>query len=288
MKGISPNEAKPLIFVSLVISGAQIDRRQTNDDGYYYFLTTPRDGANLVFETGGSEVGRVVLSAGIGSSIRQDITIDWLAVKRLVKAKPGIISVKDDYPRDENSAKMFEKAMASAREKKTGNAIDLFKRIVDKDPKDFVVWTELGTLYFGLGKFPDAEAAYIKALDQKPDFMVALMNLGKLDLAQNLPEKAIVAFTAAVNADLNSADAFQYLGEAYLMAKQGSKAVIALNEAIRLAPIEKVDVHLRLAALYNAAGARNRAANEYKIFLEKKPDYSGREKLEKYIKENSN
>ena len=72
-----------------------------------------------------------------------------------------------------------------------------------------------------------------------------------------------------------------------MQAKQGSKAVIALNEAIRLAPDENADLHLRLAALYNAAGAKDRAANEYKLFLAKRPKYPESQKLEKYIKENS-
>ena len=84
-------------------------------------------------------------------------------------------------------------------------------------------------------------------------------------------------------ADSNGLEAvrIQYLG-----AKQGSKAVISLNEAIRLAPQAKAELHLRLAALYNAAGAKDRAVNEYKLFLEKKPDYPDRLKLEAYIKAN--
>ena len=86
--------------------------------------------------------------------------------------------------------------------------------------------------------------------------------------------------------DRNSADSFHYLGEAYLQNKQGSKAVVVLNEAIRLAPNEKADIHLRLGALYNAAGAKDRAANEYKLFLQKRPDHKDKSKLEAYIKEN--
>ena len=60
-----------------------------------------------------------------------------------------------------------------------------------------------------------------------------------------------------------------------------------MNEAIRLAPNEKADLHLRLGALYNAAGAKPQAVNEYKLFLQKRPDYKEKEKLEKYIKDNS-
>jgi Tfp pilus assembly protein PilF len=77
-----------------------------------------------------------------------------------------------------------------------------------------------------------------------------------------------------------------YLGEAYLQSKKGSKAVIYLNEAIRLEPVEKAEIHLRLAALYNAAGAKPLASKEYKMFLDKVPSYKDKAALEKYISEN--
>lgn len=90
-----------------------------------------------------------------------------------------------------------------------------------------------------------------------------------------------------MEAEIASADAQHYLGEAYLQAKKGSKAVGYLNEAIRLAPIEKAEIHLRLASLYNGAGLKDKAVEEYKMFLEKVPNYKEKEKIEKYIKENS-
>jgi hypothetical protein len=54
-----------------------------------------------------------------------------------------------------------------------------------------------------------------------------------------------------------------------------------LNEAIRLAPIEKAEIHLRLAQLYNGANLKDKAVEEYKLFLGKVPDYKDRDKLDK-------
>lgn len=286
IRGLAAGDQKPTIFVSLLIGGSIADRMQPNERGYYYFLKSPADGATIIFEANNSEVGRVVLSGGVGSSVRRDIELDWSAVDRSAKA-PGVISVQDAYKRSPDAEKAFDKAMSAVHEKHSDEAAKLFLQIVEKDPKDFVAWTELGTVYFGKSKYADAENAYAKAIENKPDFIVALMNLGKLYLAQKQAEKAIVPLTRAATADRSSADAFHYLGEAYLQAKQGSKAVIALNEAIRLAPVEKAEVHLRLAALYHAAGLKDRAANEYKLFLEKVPNYKEKEQLEKYIKENA-
>ena len=59
-----------------------------------------------------------------------------------------------------------------------------------------------------------------------------------------------------------------------------------MYEALKLDPVGKAEAHLRLAALYNGAGMKDKAANEYVEFLKKKPDYPERKKLEQYIAEN--
>ncbi len=59
-----------------------------------------------------------------------------------------------------------------------------------------------------------------------------------------------------------------------------------LAEALRLDPIGKAQAHLRLAALFNGAGMKDKAANEYQEFLKKQPSYKDRRRLEEYIKEN--
>jgi len=92
--------------------------------------------------------------------------------------------------------------------------------------------------------------------------------------------------TNAVKARPDSADAHILLAEAYLQTKKGNSAVYHYNEALKLAPIEKAEVHLRLASLYDAAGLKTKASAEYKLFLQKQPDYVEKNRLETYIKEN--
>jgi tetratricopeptide (TPR) repeat protein len=232
-----------------------------------------------------AEIGRTVLIGGVGSDVRRDIEIDWHSVTS-GNAPPGVISAKNAYQRSADANKALNKALAAAKAKKDDEALNLFKEIVEKDPKDFVAWAEMGTLYFARSKYTDAEAAYGKALEQKADYLPAWMNLGKLYLSQRNLDLAVNAFLRAANAEPTSADAFMYLGESYLQAKQGSKAVIALNEALRLEPQAMADAHLRLATLYDAAGAKDRASAEYKIFLQKRPNHPDRQKLADYIKAN--
>ena len=287
-RGIADGEKRPQVFVALFLGGSQVDRVQVNDRGYYYFLRSPSNAAVLVFEADNIEVGRVVLMSQIGSTVRRDIEIDWLKTGRNRDGPPGVISARDSYARSPEAEKEFDTGLAASRAKRSGDAKMIFERMLVKDEKDYAAWTELASLYFNDSEFKKAETAYVKALELKNDFMAALVNLGKLYLITKEPEKATLVLTKAVMTDPGSANAFHFLGEAYLQTKQGSKAVPALNEAIRLKPVEKAELHLRLAALYDAAGVKDRAAAEYKLFLEKVPDFKNRSGLERYIKENSN
>jgi tetratricopeptide (TPR) repeat protein len=285
--GVKPGDVRPTIDVTLLVGGVQADRMRTNDSGFYYFLKAASNNSQLLFEVDHSEIGRVPLAEGVGSSVRRDIELDIGSIRSSGSTPPGVISARSAYKRSADNEKDLSRALDLAKAKKNNEAVSIFKAIVDRDGNDFVTWTELGTSLFNDSKYEDAEQAYTKALALKPDFMPALMNLGKLYLAQKKFDKSAAVFYRSVMADPRSADAFHYLGEAFLQTKEGNKAVIALNEALRLEPVKKAEIHLRLATLYNAAGAKDRAAAEYKAFLAKTPNYPDKEKLEKYIQQNA-
>jgi tetratricopeptide (TPR) repeat protein len=98
---------------------------------------------------------------------------------------------------------------------------------------------------------------------------------------------AIGTLTKAYKLEPNSADVNHFLGEAYLQNKQGTLAIAHMRRAIEISPDGKADLHLRIAWLYNAAGAKDLAAAEYKLLLEKKPNHPDKQKLLQYIAENS-
>ena len=142
------------------------------------------------------------------------------------------------------------------------------------------------TVYLFKQSLDESEQAYLKAISERPTFFLAQMNLGKLRFIRKKYEESIDPLTEAVKIQASSADANYYLGEAYLQLKKGSKAVGYLYEALKLDPVGRAEVHLHLAALYNAAKLKDKAAAEYAEFLKKKPDYPDRKKLEQYIAEN--
>jgi len=141
-----------------------------------------------------------------------------------------------------------------------------------------------GSGALGGAPFSEAETAYSKSAQLKPDYEPALVNLGRVRIAvKNFPG-AIEVLDRAVKNEPTSPEANYFLGEAYLQARLGSKAVPYLDEAIKLSPDTMAEAHLRLAALYNAKGLKQKAADEYAAFLKQRPNYPDRKKLEAFIK----
>jgi tetratricopeptide (TPR) repeat protein len=266
-----------------IINGTLIGRQTVSANGRYRF-TELRDGEyDVVVLSENSEVARVRVrvQSVYKTDFRQDIMLEARTNRPPIRA--ATVSASDVYERSSANKSLFEKAEKAIDAKKYDEALDLLGRLVAADPKDFQAWTELGTVQLIRNNAEEAEKAYRHAIEERPSFALALLNLGRLFSAQKKFEAAIEPLAEAVKSAPTSPDANFLLGEAYLQIKKGSKAVPYLTEAARLG---KPEAHLRLAALYNGAGMKDKAAIEYEEFLKKKPDYPDRKKLEQYIMEN--
>ncbi len=264
------------------VDAGEVGRQSISNRGRYRFTNLRTGEYEVVIEVDNKEITRVRLMTNGPSpfyGFRQDFEFDW---KKSANANPKaeVISAADLYQRSAVNKSLFQKAGSALDKKKYDEAVTLLRQIVDNDKLDFQVWTLLGTIHQVQGKLEDAESAYLSAIQARPEFALALLDLGKLRASQKRFEQAIEPLTRAVEIQPQSADANLLLGEVYLQNKQGSKAVPYLTEAARLGRIEG---YLRLGWLYDAAGMKDKAAAEYEALLKKKPDYPERKKLEQYI-----
>ena len=266
-----------------IINGTLIGRQTVSANGRYRFTELRNGEYDVVVLSENHEIARVRVrvESVYKNDFQQDITLEARADHRTTKA--ATVSVSDLYERTGANKSLFEKAEKAVDEKKYPEALDLLGQLVAADGKDFQAWTELGTVQLMSNNFDEAEKAYRRAIQERPTFTLALLNLGRLLSAQKKFEAAIEPLDQGVKSSPTSADANFLLGEAYLQLKKGSKAVPYLTEAAKLG---KPEAHLRLAALYNAAGMKDKAAIEYEEFLKKKPAYPDRKKLEQYISDN--
>ena len=280
---------KPISFdVLLYNSGYVIARQTVASNGSYRFNDLGDGDYDLVVELENSEIARMRIhlrSPIVKTDFRHDITLAWKSI-HISPGRPVSVSVDDFYARSSENQKLFSRAQEATDNKKYDEALGLLNQLVANDINDFQAWSELGTVRLIKQDLNGAEKAYELALERRPAFFLALMNLGRLKLMRKDYDATIPILTRAVVIKPNSADANFYLGEAYLQIKKGSKAVGYLYEALKLDPIGKAEAHLRLAALYNAAGLKDKAAEQYEAFLKKKPEYPDRKRLKQYISAN--
>jgi Tfp pilus assembly protein PilF len=286
VEGVVPLSFDVLLYTE---GGILLGRQTVTNNSRYRFLNLANGRYDVVVEVEATEVARirVFVQSAFKTDFRQDIHLEWraAAVNRQ-RAKAQTVSATDFYDRAGANKSRFERAQRLLDNGRDREAASLLKQIVDTDPADFQAWTELGTAYLMGGDVAEAEKAYRRAIQERPNFSLALLNLGRVLRTQKRYAESVEPLRAACEARPDSAEAHFLLGETYLELKQGSKAVPELNEALRLDPNGKAEAHLLLAALYDAVGLKDRAAGEYEQFLAKRPDSHDRKKMQRYILEN--
>jgi tetratricopeptide (TPR) repeat protein len=278
-------EKPQILEVILYTKGMQfVARQRINPGGRYRFMDIYDGDYWLVLEMEGVEVVRdsVFIAKSMTIDIKHDLNLEWRSTSGR-SASAGVVSASALYNRSASNKSLYDKSAREIESKNYPQAIATLRDLVASDPGDYPAWSDLGMLYFVQKDFEAAENCYASALKANPTYFPAAFNLGKVQLARKSYEQAIASLEAALKLDPKSAPANYFLGDAYLGIKKGSKAVVYLNEALKLDPVGMADAHLRLGALYNGAGMKDKAAAEYEQFLAKKPDYSDRQKLEKYI-----
>lgn len=261
-------------------------RQRVGNGGRYRFNNVFNGDYYLAVELDSAEIARmpILIPANAVEHIRQDLEFRWKG--SAARTSGGVVSAADHYNRSSQNRALYQRAAQEINNKNFTQAAATLRSVVEADPKDYPAWTDLGMVYFIEKNYDEAEKSYASAVAAKPDHVSALVSLGRVRLATKKNEGAIEPLEAALKADPKSASANYFLGEVYLALKKGSKAVGYLNEALRLDPVGMADAHLRLGSLYNLAGYKDRAALEYEQFIQKKPDYAERKRLEEYIQAN--
>ena len=270
--------------VMLYKGGALIARQRLGNFGRYRFMNLNAGMYEVAVEIENVEVTRItkLIAGQYADDVRQDISLVWRpAVAR--RGYKGEVVSADAYARSGQNKSLFQRAEREIADKNYVAAVATLRSLVANDPKDAPAWVELGMLQFIQKEHADAEKSFYNAITEKPDYFPALLNLGRVRLARKRNEGAAKVLHQALHISPNSAPANYFLGEAYLQMKEGSIAVGYLTQALKLDPTGMAEAHLRLAALYSAAGRKDEARSECEQFLKKKPDYPDRKQVEQCI-----
>lgn len=283
LKGLVTNAKPPRITVVYSDSRQPAIRQVISRSGNYCFRRQGTGGMLIVDVEGIEALRKTVTDIG---DVRQREDFEIIVPQTDKDAPPGVVSTRFTRSPNDKTADLYKKAGEAESNKQPKQAIFFVKEIVAIDPEDFIAWAKLGSLLVAANQQKDAEAAFTRALELRPDYSTALINFGMLWAFQSQFETAIALFERAIRSDPKSAIAHRLLGEAYLQIRKGTLGLAALDKALELDPAGQAECHLLKARLYDLVGAKHLASAEYRAFLKKVPDNPDKKKFEKYIKDN--
>jgi len=197
---------------------------------------------------------------------------DYLAFRRAVLADAtqhlsidssaaGSPTLSSDLKGDD----LYDAAKASFDRGNYKAAIELFKRVVDADPKHKTAWMDLGRAYMLMRQTDDAIAAFKKQAELNPYDEYAYAALGWAYTTARKYDDAATAFNKAIEIDPLSQYAHAALGSMYAEAHQYDKAAPELEKAVSLKSddaglqISLGDAYLNLGQDEKALAAFDRA-----------------------------
>lgn len=184
-------------------------------------------------------------------------------------------------------------------------ALELFEEMVRDDPENPEALNNMGVLYQEMGRTEDAEARFAQALRVNPRYGKAVLNLdalytkegradrsldllgrysllepenltvrlqlAKLRLFQNSPEKAEEDLLAVLAKQPNNLDALRTLGNLYLKTRRD---YLTQKVADRIKKIDPscVDLHMDMALNAMNDGETGTAVEQVKIYLRARPE----------------
>ncbi len=122
----------------------------------------------------------------------------------------------------------------------------------EKAPENEVVYFNLGATLAQLGRIPEAEGAYLRALEIRPRYAEAHNNLGRIFLNRNELEKAQDHFNKAIEAAPRNAPAHNNLGIVLLRLQQPDRAEQEFLSAVEINP-DYTEAHVNLGYFYLTA-----------------------------------
>ena len=136
-----------------------------------------------------------------------------------------------------NTTVRNELGYSLAQQQKLDEAIEVLREQIKLNPFDDSAYNQLGRVFWQLQKYTDAETAFRKQIEVTPLDKWAHGNLGMMLAESRKYKEAIPELEQGIS--LNPDDEYEYqlaLGRVYLNLEQSDKAMVAFDRAIKLQP----------------------------------------------------
>jgi Flp pilus assembly protein TadD len=171
---------------------------------------------------------------------------------------------------EEDSSTLLTQAETAIEKKDYGNAEPLLKKVIARDPTNYLAWFDLGFVYSTSGKTDDCIAAYRKSVSAKPDVFESNLNLGLMLAKTGQPDAEQFLRTATKlkpSAHVEEGQARAWLSLAKVLEKtKPDEAIEAYHQASTLQPKDP-EPHLSAGGLLEKQERVTDAEQEYKQAL---------------------
>jgi len=147
----------------------------------------------------------------------------------------------------------------------------LWSNVVQRNPLNFRGWSSLATVLEKRGDFKAALAHYDRAIQQKPDYYIALYNKGLLLGRMGKTEDAISLFHQTLRIKPDYSKALINLGVALVRAGRVDDGVSYLQRALTIQPMS-LQANLNLATIFVNSGKPEAAVEHYLNALRTEPE----------------
>lgn len=205
-------------------------------------------------------------------------------LNRSVEAQPGVIDAGlGGVP--EEARQLYEKALASARDGQSKEAIEQLKSALAIYPEFPLALNELGVQYLKLAQVHQALEALRAALKIAPEAFNPRLNYGIALLQKKQFAEAETELRQALKKKESSPTAHLYLGLTLIQLKRLEEAEKELQRAVKLGDEEVSLAHYYLGGIYWGWREYQRAADELETYLRLTPQATNAEQVRHTIKE---
>lgn len=152
-------------------------------------------------------------------------------------------------------------------------AVFHYKAALKIKPEFAMALYNLGTIYMKKGRVDEAVHHYLKAIEIKPDYFDALNNIGIVFLNKGDYNKAVLYFKRALRTDSKKTDARMNLANVLFLQLKPYEAISQYKEILQT-DSENANVHYNLAYVLSSQNRIEEAVSQYKEALRVDPKYS--------------
>lgn len=168
------------------------------------------------------------------------LNFDEVEIKKLLSFPPAAAeeaSAAGLHKKRKEAERWFEKGLNLEHDgAPLEEVIDAYRKASEIDPSSAGALVNLGTVYFNLRSWKDAERHYRKALEVDPEYALAHYNLGNLYDEKGDRAQALTHYQAALRLHPNYADAHYNIALVYQALNQPWRAVQHWRKYLKLDP----------------------------------------------------